>query len=175
MQRQVNLLASAGLVLGAVFGVAGSMVESAAVRGVFWGIDGAGLVMAASLLSLKYFRRGDDLVAGGFLVFAIGEGIMLSCAAADLNASVPSFAAGIALWATGLLLISLPRTFTWPARLLGIAGALLFAATALQIFAGSALTAVSSPLPFFAYPVLVLTFIGWIWSLLREAPARPNG
>jgi hypothetical protein len=27
----------------------------------------------------------------------------------------------------------------------------------------------SSPLPFFAYPFLVLTFIGWIWTLLREA------
>ncbi len=26
----------------------------------------------------------------------------------------------------------------------------------------------TSPLPFFAYPVLVLTFLGWIWSLLRE-------
>ena len=26
----------------------------------------------------------------------------------------------------------------------------------------------AAPLPFFAYPVLVLTFIGWIWSLLGE-------
>jgi len=24
------------------------------------------------------------------------------------------------------------------------------------------------PLPFYAYPFLVLTFVGWIWSLLRE-------
>lgn len=175
MQRQVNLLASAGLVLGAVFGVAGTMVGNAALRGVFWGIDGAGLVMAASLLSLKYFRRDNDLVAGGFLVFAIGQGIILSGAAADLTTSAPSFAAGIALWATGLLLISVPETFTRPARLLGIASALLFAATALQIFAGATLTAVSSPFPFFAYPVLVLTFVGWIWSLLREGPAHPNG
>lgn len=175
MQRRINLLASAGLVLGAVFGVAGTMVENAALRGVFWGVDGAGIVMAASLLSLKYFHRENDLVAAGFLVFAIGEGIILSVAAANLTGSAPSFAAGIALWATGLLLISVPGTFTWPARLLGIASALLFAATALQIFAGATLTAVSSPLPFFAYPVLVLTFIGWIWSLLREGPARTNG
>lgn len=172
MQRRINLLASAGLVLGAVFGIAGTMVADASLRGIFWGIDGAGLVMAASLLSVTYFRRGHDLVAAGFLVFAIGEGLVLSGAAADLAASAPSFAAGIALWATGLLLISGPRMFAAPVRLLGVVSALLFAATALQIFAGAPLTAVSSPLPFFAYPALVLTFAGWIWSLLREQPGQ---
>jgi len=27
----------------------------------------------------------------------------------------------------------------------------------------------SSPLPFFAYPFLVLVFVGWIWTLLKAA------
>jgi hypothetical protein len=168
MQKRLNYLASVGLALGGIFGIAGSVVQSAALRGVFWGIDGAGLVMATSLLSLKFFRRECDFVAGGFLVFAIGEGIVLSGAAADLTENAPVFAAGIALWATGLLLISLPKVFSFPARLLGIVSALLFAATALQVLAGASLTAVTAPLPFYAYPFLVLTFVGWIWSLLRE-------
>ena len=168
MQKQLNLLASAGLVLGAIFGVAGTMVADAALRGVFWGIDGAGLVMAASLLCLKYLRRDRIIVAAGFLVFAIGQGLVISGAAADLTQNAPTFAAGIALWAVGLALISLPGTFTMVARLLGLAAAVLFAITALRILGGAGLTAVSAPLPFFAYPVLVLTFAGWIWSLLRE-------
>src|SRR6266550_5474026 len=34
---------------------------------------------------------------------------------------------------------------------------------------GRAGTANSSPLPFFAYPFLVLAFVGWIWTLLKTA------
>jgi hypothetical protein len=40
-----------------------------------------------------FYRKGQDLVAAGFLVFAVGEGIILSGAAMDLTASVPSFGA----------------------------------------------------------------------------------
>lgn len=161
-------LACLGLVLGAVFGMAGTMVASATLRGVFWDIDGAALVMAASILTVRYLRRGNDLVAAGFLVFAIGEGIILSSAGAALTESGPPFAAGTALWATALLLISIPGTFTLPARLLGLVAAALFAATSLLILSGTGLTPVSSPFPFFAYPFLVLTFIGWIWTLWRS-------
>jgi hypothetical protein len=60
-----------------------------------------------------FYRKGQDLVAAGFLVFAVGEGIILSGAAMDLTASVPSFGAGTSLFA-----------------------AVLFAATAVPIFAG---------------------------------------
>ena len=35
--------------------------------------------------------------------------------------------------------------------------------------AGEELLPTSAPLPFYAYPFLVITFIGWIWSLLRES------
>ena len=34
--------------------------------------------------------------------------------------------------------------------------------------AGEQLLPTAAPLPFFAYPFLVMTFIGWIWSLLYE-------
>jgi len=76
------------------------------------GIDGLGLVMATALLTVKFFRKGNDFVAAGFLVFAIGESVMLSGTATGLVGSIPSFAAGTALWTTSLLLISVPREFS---------------------------------------------------------------
>jgi hypothetical protein len=76
---------------------------------VLWAIDGAALVAATSLLSLKFFRKGNDLIAAGFLVYALGESATLSGTAAGATGSVPAFAAGTALWATALLLVSIPR------------------------------------------------------------------
>lgn len=166
--RGFNLLASFGLALGAVFGMVGTLVSSEILRSVFWAIDGVGLVMAGALLALKFFRDGDDFVAAGFLVFGIGEGIMLSSVATSLSASIPAFAAGTALWATALFLISAPRGFEPWVRLIGFIAAILFAITAIRIFSGARLGPITSPLPMLGYPVLVLTFIGWIWCLLRE-------
>jgi hypothetical protein len=118
---------------------------------------------------------GQEIVAAGFLVFAIGESLLVSGAAMDLAQSAPSFGGGVGLWAAGLVLISAPRVFPMVVRLLGLVAALLFAATACRIFAGTPIMALSQPLPFFAYPVLVATFVGWIVTILRDrAPvARP--
>ena len=164
----MNIAAAAGLALGTVFGMAGTFATQPNLQAALWAIDSVGLVMAAALLSLKFFRKGNDLVAAGFLVFAIGEGVMLSGTAAGPAGSVPSFAAGAALWAAALLLISIPREFAVGIRLVGIVASILFAITAGRIFWGEQVLPTSSPLPFFAYPVLVLTFLGWIWTLLRE-------
>jgi hypothetical protein len=156
--------------------LAGTFAPSASLRGLAWGIDGVGLAMACALLTLTFFRLGEDVVAAGFLVFTVGEGLILSGAAMDLAASVPSFGAGISLWALALVLIDTPRVFPLPVRLLGIIAALLFAAIALQIFAGIQITPLTSPLPFLAYPVLVATLVGWIWALLKAdvAPEPPT-
>ncbi len=48
-----------------------------------------------------------------------------------------------------------------------IIGAVLFAIVALRIFFGQLVLPITSPLPFFAYPFLVLTFAGWFVSLLK--------
>jgi hypothetical protein len=147
--------------------MAGTFAPSASLRGPAWGIDGVGLVMASALLTLVFYRMGQDLMASGFLILAIGESIILSGAAMDLAASAPSFGAGSGLWAVSLALISIPRIFPFMVRVLGLVAALLFAATALQIFAGVRLSPVSSPLPFFGYPFFVATFFGWMWTLLK--------
>jgi len=167
MKNQLNVMIVAGLALGGVFGLLGSMVRSRNLQAAAWGIDGVGLVVATSLHTLRFFRRGNDCVAAGFLVFAIGEGVMLAGTGATLAQSVPSFAAGTALWSAALLLTSIPQEFAIWIRLIGVIGAVLFAITAARIFWGEQVLPTASPLPFFAYPFLVLTFIGWIWTLLK--------
>jgi hypothetical protein len=138
------------------------------VQACLWAIDSVGLVVATSLLAIRYFRAGADIVAGGFLVFAIGEGVLLSGTAAGPSGSVPAFAAGTALWAASLALVSGPRVLPSWLRLLGIAAAALFAITSARIYAGEALLPTSSPLPFFAYPFLVASLLGWAWVVTQE-------
>lgn len=107
----LNRVAAAGLLAGAGCGLAGTLVSSRELQASLWAIDSVGLVIAASLLVLKYHRAGSDLVAAGFLVFAIGEGVLLSGTAAGPSGSVPAFAAGTALWAAALTLISASAQF----------------------------------------------------------------
>ena len=165
--QTLRLIAAIGLGLGGLLGMAGSFAPSDALRGIAWGIDGTALVIASALLTVHFFRRGEDFVAAGYIVFAVGQGLIVSGSALSLSASAPSFGAGAGLWAAALLLISLPRVFPVPVRLLGIAAALMFAATAGQIFYGVPLDPKSEPLPFFAYPIFVATLFGWIWALLK--------
>lgn len=166
--RHLNRIAAVGLVVGAVFGLAGTLVASPHVQASLWAIDSVALVIATSLLAMKYFRAGADVLAAGFLVFAIGEGVLLSGTAAGPEASVPAFAAGTALWAAALSLISAPSLLGPLLRLLGGGAAALFAITAGRIYAGETLLPTSTPLPFFAYPFLVATLLGWAWTLLKE-------
>ena len=167
--RTLNRIAAGGLLMGAAFGLAGTLVTSSPLQASLWAFDGVALVVATSLLTLKYFRAGPELVAAGYLVFAIGEGVLLSGTAAGPRGSVPAFAAGTALWAAALALISAPPRLPGWLRLLGGAAACLFAITAGRIYAGEMLLPTASPLPFFAYPFLVATLVGWAWMLWREA------
>jgi hypothetical protein len=165
----LDIVAVVGLAVGGVFGLAGTVVGQAALRQLFWAIDGVGLVVATTLLAVRFLRSGDDCVAAGFLVFAIGESLLVSGTAAGLEGSIPSFGGGVALWAAGLLLISIPATLAAWVRLAGVAAALSFAVVAARIFWGEVLLPTTAPLPFFGYPVLILTFVGWMATLLKRA------
>ena len=168
-ERTSRLVASGGLVIGSILGLAGTFAPSAPVRGLFWGLDGTALVVAAALLTIYYFRKGNDAVAAGFLVFAVGESLILSTAAMDLAAGGPVFGAGAALWAASLFVLSAPRVAALWIRIVGAVAGVLFAIVAVSLFMGHALTALSKPLPFFAYPFLVATLIGWAWERYRDA------
>jgi len=168
MQRP-SVAAPICLVIGALLGLAGSFAPSPAMRGLAWGIDGIALVVAAAILAVHFLARGHQLPAAGFLVFIAGQALVLSGSAMALEASAPTFAAGAGLWAAALVLISTPNVMPLPVRVLGGLAAFLFAATALQVFLGRNLTPISEPLPFFAYPIFVLTLFGWAWWS-RTAP-----
>jgi len=66
-----------------------------------WGIDGVSLVIASALLAVAHIRNGRDLLAAGFLVFAIGQGLVLATAAISPADAAPTFGAGAGLWAAG--------------------------------------------------------------------------
>lgn len=133
MKNPGKMVAVSGLALGGVFGLLGTFVGQRNLQSAAWGIDGTGLVVATALLSLKFFRKDNDIVAAGFLVFAIGEAVMLAGTAKTLADSVPSFAAGTALWSAELFLTSVPRQFAVWTRLAGIVGGILFAITSARI------------------------------------------
>ncbi|HEU5350146.1 MAG TPA: hypothetical protein VFU55_01010 [Terracidiphilus sp.] len=168
MKPSLKWVAVAGLVLGGALGMAGSFAAQANVRNILWAIDSVGLVVATVILAMHFYRKGREAVAAGFLVFALGESVMLVGTAGTLEASVPAFAAGTALWAAGLLMVSLPGEFPLWTRLAGLVTGVLMAITAVSIFWGRAVTPLSRPLPLFAYPVLVLTFVGWLVRVIRE-------
>ena len=168
MKTSLKWVAVVGLFLGGALGMGSSFAAQANVRSILWAVDGVGLIVATVILALHFFRKGSDAVAAGFLVFALGESVMLGGTAATLEGSVPAFAAGTALWAAGLLLTSLPGEFAVWTRLAGAAAAVLMAITSASIFWGGAVTPLTKPLPVFAYPVLVLTFVGWLVRLIRE-------
>jgi hypothetical protein len=165
---RLRQIAAVGLVIGALLGMAGTFAPSASVRGLAWGVDGTALIVATALLTVHHLRRGNDLAAAGFLVFVVGESLILSGAAMELEASVPSFAAGVALWAASLALVSASNAVPLLVKGVGFVAALLFAVVAVEIFAGRALTPLSEPLPFFAYPFLAATLFGWAWVHSRR-------
>lgn len=166
-ERPARWLAPAGLVIGAVLGIAGTFVSSDSLRGLLWGLDGVALVVAAAILAIEHGRRGNDVVAAGYLVFVAGETLIVAGSAMDLVASAPLFGAGAALWAAALALVSAPRVLPLWVRSVGVVAALLFAVVAVQIFTGRPMTALSRPLPFFAYPFLAASLLGWAWAHRR--------
>ncbi len=168
-KQALRLVTSGGLVVGSGLGLAGTFVPSASVRGLLWGLDGIALIVATALLTIHYFRRGSDIVAAGFLVFVAGETLILSSAAMDLEATGPTFGAGAGLWAASLWLLSVPRLAALWVRATGAVAGLLFFVVAVQLFAGQGLTPLSQPLPFFGYPFLVVTLLGWAWERFRSA------
>jgi hypothetical protein len=87
VRDRLDIVSSAGLAIGGVFGLAGTFVGQLAIRQIFWAIDRVGIVVTTALLALRYFRRSDDCVAAGFLVFLAGESLLPSAPRRDLRAA----------------------------------------------------------------------------------------
>jgi hypothetical protein len=168
---RLRLLAAICLVVGGVLGMVGSFV-SPAMRGIVWGLDGTALTVGAALLAVHYIKLHNELLATGFLVFVAGQTLVVSGSAMELSESSPSFAAGVGLWAAALALISTSSAIPAFVRVTAGIASVLFAITSLQIYGGTALTPLSEPLPFYAYPVLVITLFGLAWVHFRSASSN---
>jgi len=166
--RRMDIIIEIGLVLGAVLGMLGTFVPEQIIRAEAWTIDGVGLIVATCLLALRFFRHGEDCVAAGFLVYALGESVMSIGNAAGLSGSIPSFQAGAALWAAGLMLTAVPKVLARATRIASVIAAVLFAIVSARIAWGEEILPTSRPLPYFAYPFLVLTFAGWFWHVAKR-------
>jgi hypothetical protein len=171
--QRLRAVASAGLVIGALLGMAGTFTASAELRALLWLADGVALIIGTAILTVLHLRRGDELLAAGFLVFVAGETLIVSGSGMDLAASAPTFAAGAGLWAASLALVSASAAMPVLIRATGAIAAVLFAVTAARIVGGADLTPLSRPLPFFAYPFFALTLFGWAWVHWRRA--SPGG
>jgi hypothetical protein len=166
-EKLTKIIASIGLFTGGILGMAGSFAPSDSLRSLAWGLDGIGLIVAGAFLVVYYFRKGFDVAAVGFLIFTIGEALILSSSAINLDANVSSFGAGTALWGVSLSLISTQKVFPIVVRCIGFIASLLFVVVSIQIFLGYPLNALTKPLPFYAYPFFAATLFGWVWNLLR--------
>lgn len=168
--ERLRAVAAAGLIIGAIFGMAGSFAPSAELRGLAWGVDGVALIVASALLAVYHVRQGHDQLAAGFLVFLAGETLIVAGSGMELAASAPIFAAGAAVWSASLGVISASPLVPAFVRITGAIAAMLFVVTAARMLGGAPLTPLSKPLPFYAYPFFAITLFGWAWMHVRSGP-----
>lgn len=161
--RQAERLAAVCLVVGSILGIVGTFVPSASLRGLSWGIDGTFLVVGTALLAVHFVRLGQTVAAAGFIVFVAAETLIVGGSAMDLAASAPLVGAGASLWAASFALISATTVYPTVVRGLGVVATILLAGSGLQLLAGRPLNALSRPLPFFAFPFLAATLVGFAW------------
>lgn len=166
MNPTTNTLASIGLAVGAIFGVSGSIFTEPTLQIALYQISSVALTAACALLTVKFLRDGNDYVATGFLLLAIGEAVMSAGTALGQVGGQPAFAAGMALYVPALLFISLPKAFPTWSRFTGVAATIPFSIAAAKIYLGGQALS-TSVFPGAGYGLLTLTIVGWILSLLR--------
>ncbi|MGH2682138.1 MAG: hypothetical protein ACRDIX_02770 [Actinomycetota bacterium] len=94
-----------GFVVGAVLGFGGNFVEQDNIQSVLFGLSAVGLILASVLLAVEHVSIGHRLAAAGFALLALGETRVLN--PTDVPGGEASFAAGVLLYAPGLLMIAL--------------------------------------------------------------------
>ena len=167
-EKKIVTIAATGLLTGCVLGMAGSIIPGDTFRNLAWAAGSAGIILASVLLSVFYFRRSYDTLAAGFIILAIGEAVVFSSCATNLDENFSSFGAGSLLWALAIAVLSLQKFFPLLIRLTGMIGAILFAVASILILTGEHVNPLTKPLPYFAYPFYAATLVGWAWTILRK-------
>ncbi len=132
-------------------------------------------VLNRRCLIVSWFARREHTIAAvGFALLVLAEGIILSglflLASAPTFPGAYTFAAGVALYAVALPLISVPPAFPLWTRIVGVLAAIPFAAHGLLWLLGHS-PASSGPLASIGYVLLIVTIIGWMITVLRAAPS----
>ena len=162
---RTRMIVVGGLVVGAVLGFGGNFVDKGDTQSVLYGLSAVGLIVASVLLAIEHVAGGHRLAAGGFALLALGETRVLN--PTDLVGGEASFAAGVFLYAPGLLLIALSAWGPMWTRVTSALAALAFGAHALVFFGGGDIDS-TGPLAGTGYALLTLTIIGWVMHLLRS-------
>lgn len=168
MNRSTVYLSVIGLGIGALFGMTGSFVPNPQLQIGLYEISSVGLTVACILLGLKFFKENEELVAGGFLLFGIGEAVMSSGTTLGEVGGQAAFGAGIALYVPALLLICIPKLFPIWLRGLGVLASIPFLIASVYIFMGEPVYS-SSNITGAGYGLLSLTIIGWMYVLWRSS------
>ena len=158
-----------GLVVGAVLGFSGNFFEQGTTQDVLYGLSALGLILSSVLLAVELASSGHTVAAAGFGLLALGETRVLN--PTDVPGGEASFAAGVLLYAPGLLLIALSG---WPPRWVRLVGAMAagpFAAHALVYLGGGTVDS-TDPLAGIGYALLTVTVVGWILTVLRPEDVR---
>lgn len=158
----------AGLVVGAALGFGGNFLEQGDAQNVLYGVSALGLILASVLLAVTHASRGDLLAGAGFAMLALGETRVLN--PTDVPGGEASFAAGVLLYAPGLLMVALSTWAPVWVRLVGAASALPFAVHALIYLGGGTIDS-TGPLAGIGYTLLTLAIIGWVTTVLRSDTA----
>lgn len=161
--ERLRFVTAAGLVIGALLGMAGTFAPSAQIRGLAWGADGTVLVMASALARgappperqgaaggrLPGLSGGRDADRLGLRDGPRGQRALVRCGCRLVGGSPRPQQRGAGV----------PGARQSDGRHCGRAVRDRSSADVL----GARLTALSAPLPFGAYPFLAITLLGWAW------------
>ncbi len=169
MKTQSNLIASIGLGIGVILGMSGLAFTAPTTQLCLFVISGIGFTTGLALLAFKFSKEKQEILATGFLLFAIGEAISTLNAAADEKTANAAFAGCMLFYFVGYLFICLTPKFPLWTRISGMASALIFVVAASRFYLGYGINSADT-LPGIGYGLLTLTIVGWIVYLLRERP-----
>lgn len=161
-----RVIIAGGLLVGVVLGMAGNIPTEGWLQNLFFAVSSIGLTVAGVLLVLREARRGVDLVAAGFAIFAVAEIIIWVGGGTTGPASEAPFAAATLFYVPALLLISAPPRFAFWARAAGALAAVPFGIYAVVFLLGGNPAEV---LEIAGYLLFSVAVIGWAVDVVRSA------
>ncbi|HEX2154323.1 MAG TPA: hypothetical protein VHL52_10135 [Acidimicrobiia bacterium] len=159
-------LTVAGLAVGAVLGQVGGALGVGTAQTVLFAVSSIGLAVGAIMLAFRHLRRGETLVAAGFIILAVAE-TMIWTGGGPEQGGESAFAGATLFYVPALLMVSLPTAFPAWVRALGAAAAIPFGIHAALFLLGAEPTSQGAQ-AIAGYILLTLAVVGWIVSVVRS-------